>query len=1078
MIHHPDPAKSRAVLIGVTRYADAARWQPLPAIAANLADLKAVLTDPDLWGLAPEHCDVIEDPEDPTEVLVRVLSAASEAEDTVVVYFAGHGAILRSELVLPTATSTGDTLTARKISFADIREIIAARGARDAVIILDCCWSGMANAMSDVESAVDREIEEIEPSRSYILTSSARDSISIAIPGEKHTVFTGELLNTLNKGEPSPDRALTLRAVTSAVTRRLRERRMPRPRHSQGGDGDRLALVRNRQWRPSFGSDSDADGTGTPDTVSVPGSHCELRHYPEHFGPVDPDGARTTPSILLRADRAIVPFHGRERELVNFGVWREGGGARLRVLYAGGGQGKTRFARHLAEEWAKEGWRAWHAVRRPKQVSMLRPAVGGSWRSGDAGTLVVVDYADRWSTEELSGLLEFVASSGSAPLRVLLLARMTGHWWTALISRLPTIMALHNAVLLSSHTPEPGDRPREFQTAREGYARALGVPLDQVLPKPVDEQPDWSLRDFSLVLTVHMAALVDVLAQLSGSPVPVDPVGVSADLLAREHAQWEDSLGHRDFRGLTLDQVRRAVFVATITGGLPVRQARKALRRVGIRSDEVIDPLLNLHRQCYPPLDSARSSALEPLYPDRLGEDFLALTIPGHSADYPAQMEAQELAERLLLPSSSEPDGPPWTPYAMTMIAETARRWPHVASAVLHPLLRDHPKLAVRAGGIFLAGFAESTEYTDLLVRIREQLPSHRGADLAVGVAAIDRRLAPYDADRATTGVDLARSADERVRSYSRAGQSHDALREASRAVEAWRVLAEHHPHAYRAGLASALATLGSLELGAGQSEKSWGSVDEALQLVQQTEGPTLKPAVRSHILVNIASVLQRAGDEDRRAAAVRLADEAVRTIRAAGPGPDRQHEAGLADALTVLCAAYGNVGDIKKAREAGDEALVILGQLHAHAGGTSCFEELSEVLDLLGCLAADAGDLSTALKRGMAAVRTREMLAGENPAFEERLARSLCNLAGYHSDLAGRMFDPGKRGEAVAYHDKAAAYAEEALRRLRDRRGPAADRHDADVRAVAAVLVAILRRRNPEDPRADALQQRHGLVD
>ncbi|MEV0179113.1 caspase family protein [Streptomyces sp. NPDC050625] len=1068
MIHHPDPAKSRAVLIGVTRYADPARWQPLPAVAANLADLKKVLTDPDLWGLPPEHCDVIEDPEDPTEVLVRVLSAANSAEDTVVVYFAGHGAVLKSQLVLPTVASTGDTLSARKIPFADIREIVTERRARHAVIILDCCWSGMATAMSDMESVMDREIE---PSSAYILTSSARDSVSIAVPGEKHTVFTGELLKTLRGGVPSPDRALTLRAVTTAVVRGLRERRMPRPRHSQAGHGDHLALVRNRQWRPPPDPGSDVVGAvdnETPDVVSVPGSSCVLRRYPEQFDPVEPDGARITPSLLLRADRAVVPFHGRERELVSFAVWREGGGARLRVLYAGGGQGKTRFARHLAEEWAKEGWQAWHAVRRPKQVSVLREATGGRWRSAGAGTLVVVDYADRWPTEELSTLLEFVASSGSGPLRVLLLARMTGHWWTALTSRLPTVIALHNAVPLISHTPDPSHRPMEFQTAREGYAQALGIPLERVRPKPVQRQPDWNLRDFSLVLTVHMAALVDVLAQLSGTPAPVDPVAVSADLLARERAQWEDVLGHRDFLGLTLDQVRRAVFVATVTGGLPVRQARRALRRAGIGADEVIDPLLNLHRQCYPPLDGAQSAALEPLYPDRLGEDFLALTIPGHSADYPAQMEAQELAERLLLPSGSEPDGPPWTPYAMTMLAETSRRWSHVASAVLHPLLRDHPKLAVRAGGTFLATFAETTEHTDLLVRIRAELPRHRGADLAVGVAAIDRRLAPYDADRATTGVDLARSADERVRSYSRAGQSHEALREAGRAVDAWRVLAEHHPAAHRAGLASALATLGSLELGDGQTEKSWQSVEEALLLVRRTEEPVLKPTERSRILVNIASVLQQAAEEDRRASAVRLAEEAVKTFRAAKPGPDRRHEAGLADALSVLCAAYGSVGDIPKAREAGDEALAILGQLHA--GGTSGFEELSEVLDLLGRLAADAGDLPTALRRGRAAVRTRELLAAENPAFEERLAQSLCNLAGYHSDLARRVSDPRE-------HDKAVAHAEEALRRLRDRLGPAADRSDAGVRAVAGVLVTILRRRNPADPRADALGQRHGLV-
>src|SRR5262245_46995185 len=56
MIRLSDPAASAVVLIGVADYADTERWQPLPAVRANLADLHATLTSPEHWGLAPERC--------------------------------------------------------------------------------------------------------------------------------------------------------------------------------------------------------------------------------------------------------------------------------------------------------------------------------------------------------------------------------------------------------------------------------------------------------------------------------------------------------------------------------------------------------------------------------------------------------------------------------------------------------------------------------------------------------------------------------------------------------------------------------------------------------------------------------------------------------------------------------------------------------------------------------------------------------------------------------------------------------------------------------------------------------------
>ena len=95
----PDPATTRAVRIGTSRDA---HLELIPAVADNLRALAAALSAPPSWGLAPEHCTVIADPATAVEVLDAVRTAAEEATDTLLVYFAGHSLVepRRGELFL------------------------------------------------------------------------------------------------------------------------------------------------------------------------------------------------------------------------------------------------------------------------------------------------------------------------------------------------------------------------------------------------------------------------------------------------------------------------------------------------------------------------------------------------------------------------------------------------------------------------------------------------------------------------------------------------------------------------------------------------------------------------------------------------------------------------------------------------------------------------------------------------------------------------------------------------------------------------------------------------------------------
>ncbi|MFF4018427.1 SAV_2336 N-terminal domain-related protein [Streptomyces sp. NPDC001843] len=82
----PDPARSTAVLIGVSRYGSS---YSLPGVEAGLAAMRSYLTSPEGWNLSAERCMSLVNPRSGSEVLGAVTQAC-HATDTILLYFAGR----------------------------------------------------------------------------------------------------------------------------------------------------------------------------------------------------------------------------------------------------------------------------------------------------------------------------------------------------------------------------------------------------------------------------------------------------------------------------------------------------------------------------------------------------------------------------------------------------------------------------------------------------------------------------------------------------------------------------------------------------------------------------------------------------------------------------------------------------------------------------------------------------------------------------------------------------------------------------------------------------------------------------
>jgi tetratricopeptide (TPR) repeat protein len=792
--------------------------------------------------------------------------------------------------------------------------------------------------------------------------------------------------------------------------------------------------------------------------------------------PAAPRGVRARtlaeqPSRLLRAAHQVVPFTGRGDDLDQLTCWRDdpAEGFAVRLVHGPGGQGKTRLAARFAELSCEAGWAVWQAV---VNEAGAEPLTTSPPPEEARGIVLVVDYAERWPAPDLRRLLQESAwHQAGVAVRVLLLARPAGIWWESLDTwigdRLDIATTVHRLPPLAD---EPHARAELFQQARDRFADRLGLPPD--LAARIGPPPDLDTdTDYAQVLTVHIAALAAVDARLHHENAPADPARASAYLLKRERAHWS-ALHQRAGQPLSTapEAMGRAVVTATLTRPVARAQGQDALHRIGLAdSVATANTLLDDHRYCYPASASGTDrtvTVLEPLYPDRLGEDFLGLTTPAapDDPDTPHPVSdavtddwAHQAASRLLAADAGAPA--PWTRDALIVLIETARRWPHIATGQLYPLLKSHPELALYAGSTALATLASlDTLDVTVLEAIEPHLPQGRHTDLDVGVAALTHRLARH---RLATTHDPAIRARTHgalsVRQYY-AGLRNEALTAGQNALHAWRDLTRT-TSAYEPELASTLSNLGGLLSAVGRRPEALAATEEAVEIRRRlaTDSPAAHEPDLATSLSNLGAGLSAVGRPQEALAATEEAVDVYHRLAADSPAA---HEPDLATSLSNLGALLSAVGRPQEALAATEEAVVVYRRLAADS--LAAHEpDLATSLSNLGALLSAVGRPQEALAVAEEAVEIRRRLATDSPAAHEPdLASTLSNLgvwlsavgrpqealavaeeaveirrrlaadnpAAYKPDLSGALSNLGARLSAVGRPQEALAATEEAV--------------------------------------------------
>lgn len=749
---------------------------------------------------------------------------------------------------------------------------------------------------------------------------------------------------------------------------------------------------------------------------------------------VDRDRLVSQPSMLLDARSRIVPFTGRDRELAALAAWRDGGDDAVSavLLHGPGGQGKSRLATRFAELSATAGWDVVEA-----RHSAAHGGPGDAWEKACArGLLVVVDYADRWAHSELVELFS-ARLVVDAAVRVLLIGR-TVQWWAALRGELREIGATVNDLLLGEFAQGTDDREQVFFAARDRFGAVLGVPEPIAVPAP-----DVRGSGYGQVLTLHMAALVAALTvRFPGESMPDSVEGIAAYLLDRERMGWRRLYGTR-LHGEEFDTsptvMARAVFAAVLGGAATHAEAVARLDRLRIGPAERV---LIDHRSCYPPRD--RATVLEPLYPDRLAEDFVALLLPGHDiTGYDPDPWTADVP-RVLMGFDTAEGGEPLT-RTVTVLASAADRWPHVA-ARLGALLTERPDLAVRAGGgaLVALGAARNID-VDVLLAVEPHFPTYSEVDLDVGMAEVTARIVRDRVDDKTRLRDATSWHARLSARLVRAGRQEEALQVGHLTLAGTDRLSELDSDANDIEVAGYLLEVGTHLSNLGRHREAVDHTADAVELFRAA-GHMPKLAV---VLSVYGSHLQAIGQRDR---AIDAARESVLILRAldALSGVERADPAIFAFTLLGLgTRLIGMDGDGAESTTVLTECVNLCRTLVDNNPQAHRYDLALALTNLGLALSVLGGADDEALRCAEEAVTLQRELVEVNPAaYRASLTASLVGCA-------SRLAQVGRDEEAADM----AAEAVTAARRLVEIDRTAHEATLADALAVHGTVIADLDR-------------------
>src|SRR5262245_8511340 len=272
----------------------------------------------------------------------------------------------------------------------------------------------------------------------------------------------------------------------------------------------------------------------------------------------------------------------RDRAIETMVQWCHDGERPLWLVEGGAGAGKTRLAAEVADRLVMDQWPCGWA--RPGMGAF---AVTAAARNGRTA-LVLVDDAE--TRADMFDVLTAVVNGGRPlPIRVIILARDFGPWWSALLSR----FAPSEQELLSAGRTVMGGGS---VTAARSSPRALA--LRQLGAGSESKSAAVTTLAYADPLTpsvlLRQAALVVALSTRVGQLGPVHVRDAMRDLFEEQEGYWWRTAAEVALPGQPPPALRSALVSAAVAGTDGLSDAAAVLRRVPALAAGAADRLARL----------------------------------------------------------------------------------------------------------------------------------------------------------------------------------------------------------------------------------------------------------------------------------------------------------------------------------------------------------------------------------------------------------------------------------------------------------------------------------------------------
>ncbi|HEX5741337.1 MAG TPA: caspase family protein, partial [Pilimelia sp.] len=216
--------------------------EDVPAVRRTVTDLARLLRR--RCGVPADGLRELVDPGTPVELGDAVAQAADDATGPLLLYYVGHGLVgTTGQLHLSAACSDPrpTRVAHTALAYDVVRQALLRSPGRPLVVLLDCCYSGLA-----VGGALGAGVADATSiDGGFVLTAAGGDELAWAPPGARYTAFGGRLIGLLRDGDASLPAQLTLRDVYRHLARELPALGLPRPRKRSSEQAESLRLCAN-----------------------------------------------------------------------------------------------------------------------------------------------------------------------------------------------------------------------------------------------------------------------------------------------------------------------------------------------------------------------------------------------------------------------------------------------------------------------------------------------------------------------------------------------------------------------------------------------------------------------------------------------------------------------------------------------------------------------------------------------------------------------------------------------------------------------------------------------------------------